>query len=111
MCRWLTTPVVTYTPLAVFITIRTIGPFDASEPGCSVADDGSGAGDGPLPAVGSYLTGTYVPVHLSPPLLGRMLFDGGTATQPSGGVQTIAVRPSPPGAASVTWAGAMPIGG
>ncbi len=67
---WLSTPVVTYTPVAVFITIRMAGSFDASGPGCSVA------GDGPLPTVGSYLTGTFVPVHLAQPLLGRMLFDG-----------------------------------
>ena len=61
--------IVTYTPLAVFITIRMADTFDAS--GCSVAKDGR------LPTVGSYLTGTYVPVHLSQPLGGRVLFDGG----------------------------------
>ena len=68
---WLATPIVTYTPLAVFITIRMAGPFDTSGPACSVA------GDGPLPTVGNYLTGTYVPVLLSEPLGGRVLFDGG----------------------------------
>jgi hypothetical protein len=65
---WLAMPVVTYTPLAVFITIRMADTFDAS--GCSVAKDGL------LPTVGSYLTGTFVPVHLSQPLGGRVLFDG-----------------------------------
>jgi hypothetical protein len=68
---WLATPVVTYTPIAVFITIRMAGPFDTSGPGCAVA------GDGPLPTVGNYLMGTYVPVLLSEPLGGRVLFDGG----------------------------------
>jgi hypothetical protein len=66
---WLATPVVTYTPLAVFITIRMADTFDAS--GCSLVKDGR------LPTVGSYLTGTYVPVHLMMPLGGRVLFDGG----------------------------------
>ena len=66
---WLATPVVTYTPLAVFITIRMADTFDAS--GCSLVGD-----DGRLPTVGNYLTGSYVPVHLSEPLGGRVLFDG-----------------------------------
>jgi hypothetical protein len=66
---WLATPVVTSTPLAVFITIRMADTFDAS--GCTFAKDGR------LPTVGSYLTGTYVPVTLSQPLGGRVLFDGG----------------------------------
>jgi hypothetical protein len=66
---WLATPVVTSTPLAVFITIRMADTFDAS--GCALVKDGR------LPTVGSYLTGTYVPVHLSQPLGGRVLFDGG----------------------------------
>ena len=65
---WLATPVVTYTPLAVFITIRMAGTFDASR--CSVAKDGL------LPTIGNYLTGTYVPVLLTQPLGGRLLFDG-----------------------------------
>jgi hypothetical protein len=65
---WLDTPVVTYTPVAVFITIRMAEYLAAS--GCSAAHDGR------LPTVGSYLTGTYVAVHLSQPLMGRMLVDG-----------------------------------
>jgi hypothetical protein len=65
---WLATPVVTYTPLAVFITIRMDDTFDTSR--CSIADDGL------LPTVGYYLTGTYLPVQLSEPIGGRALFDG-----------------------------------
>jgi hypothetical protein len=68
---WIGPPVVTYTPLAVFITVHMADSF--SVPGCT----GSlGYQDGRLPLVGGYLTGTYVDVHLTEPLLGRALFDG-----------------------------------
>lgn len=65
---WLAPPDVTSTPWAVVITMRMADTFDAS--GCATADEGR------LPAVGSYLTGTYLDVHLAEPLGGRVLFDG-----------------------------------
>ncbi len=65
---WLAPPVVTSTPWAVVITMRMADTFDAS--GCVTADEGR------LPAVGYYLTGTYLDVHLAEPLGGRALFDG-----------------------------------
>ena len=68
---WIATPVVTYTPLAVFITIRMADTFNV--PGCTGT---LGYQDGRLPLVGEYLTGTYLDVHLTEPLLGRALFDG-----------------------------------
>lgn len=68
---WIATPVVTYTPLAVFITIRMADTFNV--PGCTGTP---GYHDGRLPLVGDYLTGTYLDVHLTELLLGRALFDG-----------------------------------
>jgi hypothetical protein len=68
---WLATPVVTYTPLAVFITVRMADTFNV--PGCTGT---LGYHDGRLPLVGGYLTGTYLDVQLTEPLRGRALFDG-----------------------------------
>ncbi len=68
---WLATPIVTDTPLAVFITIRMADSFDV--PGCTGT---LGSSDGRLPLVGGYLTGTYLDVRLAEPLGGRALFDG-----------------------------------
>jgi hypothetical protein len=68
---WIATPVVTYTPLAVFITVRMADTFNI--PGCTGT---LGYHDGRLPLVGSYLTGTYLDVQLTEPLGGRTLFDG-----------------------------------
>jgi hypothetical protein len=68
---WIATPVVTYTPLAVFITVRMADTFNV--PGCTGAP---GYQDGRLPIVGGYLTGTYLAVQLAEPLMGRALFDG-----------------------------------
>jgi len=69
---WIATPIVTDTPLAVFITIRMADTFNV--PGCTGT---LGHQDGDLPLVGGYLTGTYLDVHLAEPLGGRLLFDGG----------------------------------
>lgn len=68
---WLATPAVTYTPLAVFITVRMADTFNV--PGCTGI---LGFHDGRLPLVGGYLTGTYLDVELTQPLGGRVLFDG-----------------------------------
>ena len=65
---WLADPIVTYTPWSVTVTMHM---DDA--PGCT---SGRAPHDGPLPLVGGYLTGLFVPVQLSEPLRGRMLFDG-----------------------------------
>lgn len=68
---WIGTPVVTSTPLAVFITVRMADSFYA--PGCT----GSlGYENGRLPTVGGYFTGTYLDVRLGEPLGIRALFDG-----------------------------------
>ena len=68
---WLATPAVTYTPLAVFITVHMADTFNV--PGCT----GSAGHQGDrLPLVGNYLTGTYLDVQLTAPLGGRALFDG-----------------------------------
>ena len=68
---WIATPVITYTPLAVFITFRMADTFNV--PGCTGT---LGDQDGRLPLVGGYLTGTYLDVRLAEPLGGRALFDG-----------------------------------
>ena len=68
---WIATPVVTYTPLAVFITVRMADTFNV--PGCTGAP---GYHDGRLPLVGGYFTGTYLDVQLTEPLGVRLLFDG-----------------------------------
>ncbi|HYO44640.1 MAG TPA: hypothetical protein VES19_15685 [Candidatus Limnocylindrales bacterium] len=68
---WIAKPVVTYTPVAVFITVRMADTFNV--PGCTGA---MGFQDGRLPLVGGYLTGTYLDVHLVQPLGARAVFDG-----------------------------------
>jgi hypothetical protein len=68
---WIATPTVTDTPLAVFITVGMAETFDV--PGCTGT---LGYQGGLLPAVGGYLTGTYLDVHLAEALGGRLLFDG-----------------------------------
>ena len=68
---WLATPAVTYTPLAVFITVRMADTFKV--PGCTGT---LGYPGGRLPLVGGYLTGTYLDVHLTEPVGVRVLFDG-----------------------------------
>ncbi len=68
---WIAEPVVTSTPLAVFITVRMADAFNV--PGCTGAP---GFPDGRLPLVGGYLTGTYLDIHLAQPLGIRALFDG-----------------------------------
>ncbi len=68
---WIAKPIVTYTPLAVFITVEMAGTFYV--PGCTAT---SRIPDGRLPLVGGYLTGTYLDVHLGQPLGVRALFDG-----------------------------------
>jgi hypothetical protein len=68
---WIATPAVTYTPLAVFITVRMADTFNV--PGCTGT---LGYPDGRLPLVGEYFTGTYLDVHLTEPLGGRAVFDG-----------------------------------
>jgi hypothetical protein len=73
---WIAPPVVTATPLAVFITVRMADTFNV--PGClgTLGYDPWGLPFGPLPAVGDYLTGTALFVHLTQPLGRRVLFDG-----------------------------------
>jgi hypothetical protein len=68
---WIAKPVITYAPLAVFITVRMADTFNV--PGCTGT---LGYHDGRLPTVGGYFTGTYLDVHLTEPLGGRALFDG-----------------------------------
>ena len=62
---WLATPVVTYTPVSVTIQLRMT---DTAAAAC--ADNHF---------VGFYLSGIYLPVHLSEPLGGRALFDGSSS--------------------------------
>jgi hypothetical protein len=73
---WIAPPVVTATPLAVFITLRLADSFNV--PGCHgiLNRDPWGLPFGPLPGVGGWLTGTRLVVHLTQPLGLRMLFDG-----------------------------------
>ena len=73
---WIGEPVVTYTPLAVFITVRLADTFNV--PGClgTLGHDPWALPFGPLPGVNGYLTGTYIDVHLAQPLGFRVLFDG-----------------------------------
>ena len=62
---WLATPVVTYTPVSVMIQLRMT---DTAAATCA---------DSHLFA--TYLSGIYLPVHLSEPLGGRALFDGSSS--------------------------------
>ena len=62
---WLATPVVTYTPVSVTIQLRMT---DTAAAACA---------DSHLFA--AYLSGIYLPVHLSEPLGGRALFDGSSS--------------------------------
>ena len=73
---WIAPPVVTATPLAVFITVRRADTFDV--PGCLgiLGHEPWGLPFGPLPGVGGYLTGTPLVVHLTQPLGLRVPFDG-----------------------------------
>ena len=73
---WIAPPVVTATPLAVFITVRMADSFNV--PGCLgiLGYDPGGLPFGRLPVVGGWLTGTPVVVHLTQPLGLRVLFDG-----------------------------------
>jgi hypothetical protein len=57
-------PLITYTPLAVMITLHSSIPV-----GCDSTT---------LPCVGTYLSTIAVPIRLSEPLAGRTLFDGST---------------------------------
>lgn len=68
---WLADPLVTYTPWSVTITMHMDGTADT--PNCTSQQ---ATHDGTLPLVGGYLTGLFVPVHLSEPLGNRLLFDG-----------------------------------
>ena len=73
---WIAPPVVTSTPLAVFITVRIADTFNV--PGCLgiLGHDPWNLPFGPLPGVGGYLTGTPLVVPLGVPLGLRALFDG-----------------------------------
>ena len=62
---WLATPVVTYTPVSVMIQLRMT---DTAAATCADRH-----------IVGTYLSGIYLPVHLSEPLGGRALFDGSSS--------------------------------
>jgi hypothetical protein len=64
-------PTVSYTPWAVIITMHMTDT--ASAAGCHSQQTPH---EGSLPLVGGYLTGIFVPVHLSEPLGGRTLLDG-----------------------------------
>jgi hypothetical protein len=66
---WLADPIISYTPWSVTITMHMNDTADTAN--CS-----SQQGPLPLPIVGSYLTGIFVPVQLREPLGGRALFDG-----------------------------------
>ena len=59
---WLATPVVTYTPVSVTIQLRMT---DTAAATCADSH-----------IRGTYLSGVWLPVHLSEPLGGRALFDG-----------------------------------
>ena len=73
---WIAPPVVTSTPLAVFITVRMADTFNV--PGClgTLGYDSWGLPFGPLPGVGGYLTGTPLVVHVGVPLGLRPVLDG-----------------------------------
>jgi len=62
---WLATPVVTYTPVSVTIQLRMT---DTAAATCADSHN-----------VGTYLSGVWLPVHLSEPLGGRALFDGSSS--------------------------------
>ena len=62
---WLATPVVTYTPVSATIQLRMT---DTAAATCADRH-----------IVGTYLSGIYLPVHLSEPLGGRALFDGSSS--------------------------------
>lgn len=65
---WIAPPMITYTPLAVIITLRTTDEF---------GDRNKCLKDGPHGQMeGNYLSGLYFPVQLSERLAGRALFDG-----------------------------------
>ncbi len=72
---WIAEPVVTSTPVAVFITLRMADTFNV--PGCHgiLSRDPWGLPFG-LQTVGGYLTGTPLVIHLTAPLGLRVLFDG-----------------------------------
>jgi len=57
---WLATPVVTYTSVTIQLRMT-----EAAAAACADSN-----------IVGTYLSGIYLPVHLSEPLGGRALFDG-----------------------------------
>ena len=65
LSSWLATPVVTYTPVSVMIQLRMT---DTAAATCADRHP-----------VGFYLSGIYLPVHLSEPLGGRALFDGSSS--------------------------------
>ena len=62
---WLATPVVTYTPVSVTIQLRMT---DTAAATCADSH-----------IRGTYLSGVWLPVHLSEPLGGRALFDGSSS--------------------------------
>jgi hypothetical protein len=65
---WIAPPMITYTPLAVIITLKTTDEF---------GDRNKCLQSGPHgPMEGNYLSGLYFPVQLSERLGGRALFDG-----------------------------------
>lgn len=70
---WLAPAAVNYTPWSVTITM-SMNETGANSPACAGRNYDNY--NGPLPEVGDYLTGLYVPVQLSEPLGGRLLFDG-----------------------------------
>ncbi len=70
---WLADPIISYTPWSVTITMHMNDTPDTANCSSQQAPH-----DGPLPIVGGYLSGLFVPIQLGEPLGGRMLFDGST---------------------------------
>jgi hypothetical protein len=68
---WLAAPIVSSTPWSVTITMHMNDTPETANCSSTQAPH-----EGPLPIVGGYLTGIFVPVRLSEPLGFRMLFDG-----------------------------------
>jgi hypothetical protein len=71
---WLAAPIVSSTPWSVTITMHMNDTPETASCSSTQAPH-----EGPLPIVGGYLTGIFVPVHLSEPLGFRMLFDGSSS--------------------------------
>ncbi len=67
-------PIIASTPWSVTITMHM-----SDSPDYANCKSQQTPHEGSLPLVGGYLTGIFVPIHLSEPLGGRALFDGSSS--------------------------------